>query len=162
MLSYQYRDPHVKDKTVVSLTWESPYLEWRSSCSDRALGVVSLKFCELSKITSRNLCIAEVVLLMSNSSWNFIRVPQALLTAHVQRFSLKFSPQMWMLALYIFARLFWRARETLVKQSRGPQIWYKSSVGWKAWKTTNVTSRSRLRLLMAQFSKALGQLQAKW
>ena len=30
MLSYQYRDPHVKDKTVsptvLSLTWESPYL----------------------------------------------------------------------------------------------------------------------------------------
>ena len=31
MSSYQYRDPHVKDKTVsptvLSLTWESPYLE---------------------------------------------------------------------------------------------------------------------------------------
>ena len=31
MLSYQYRVPHVKDKTVsptvLSLTWESPYLE---------------------------------------------------------------------------------------------------------------------------------------
>ena len=30
MSSYQYRDPHVKDKTVsptvLSLTWESPYL----------------------------------------------------------------------------------------------------------------------------------------
>ena len=30
MLSYQYRDPYVKDKTVsptvLSLTWESPYL----------------------------------------------------------------------------------------------------------------------------------------
>ena len=29
--SYQYGDPHVKDKTVstvLSLTWESPYLEW--------------------------------------------------------------------------------------------------------------------------------------
>ena len=26
MLSYQYRDPHVKDKIVLSLTWESPYL----------------------------------------------------------------------------------------------------------------------------------------
>ena len=31
MSSYQYRDPHVKDKTVsptvLFLTWESPYLE---------------------------------------------------------------------------------------------------------------------------------------
>ena len=27
MSSYQYMDPHVKDKTVLSLTWESPYLE---------------------------------------------------------------------------------------------------------------------------------------
>ena len=26
MSSYQYRDPHVNDKTVLSLTWESPYL----------------------------------------------------------------------------------------------------------------------------------------
>ena len=26
MSSYQYRHPHVKDKTVLSLTWESPYL----------------------------------------------------------------------------------------------------------------------------------------
>ena len=25
-MSFQYRDPHVKDKTVLSLTWESPYL----------------------------------------------------------------------------------------------------------------------------------------
>ena len=39
-----------------------------------------------------------------------------LLWAHVQSFSLKFSLKMWFLALYIFARLFWRARETLVKQ----------------------------------------------
>ena len=27
MSSNQYRDPHIKDKTVLSLTWESPYLE---------------------------------------------------------------------------------------------------------------------------------------
>ena len=46
--------------------------------------------------------------------------------AHVQSFGLKFSSQMWLLALYIFRRLFWRARETLVKQppdtSPGPWI----------------------------------------
>ena len=40
MWSYQYRDPHVKDKTVsptvLSLTWESPYLERRSLYWDGA------------------------------------------------------------------------------------------------------------------------------
>ena len=40
-------------------------------------GVVSLTFRELSKIFSRNLCIAEIALLMRISSWNFIRVPKA-------------------------------------------------------------------------------------
>ena len=79
-------------------------------------GVVSLMFCELSKIFSWKLCIAEIVLLMRISSWNFVRVPKAMLWAHVQSFSLKFSTQMWFLALCIFARSFWRAREMLVKQ----------------------------------------------
>ena len=36
---------------------------------------------------------------------------------YAQSFSLKFSPPIWSLALYIFARLFWRARETLVKHN---------------------------------------------
>ena len=55
------------------------------------LGVVSLTFRELSKIFSRNLCIAEIVLLMRISSRNFVRVPKAMLWAHIQSFSLKFS-----------------------------------------------------------------------
>ena len=83
----------------------------------RCQGVVSLTFHELSKIFSWNLCIAEIILLFRISSWNFVRVPKAMLWSHVQSFSLKFSPWMWFLALYIFARLFWRARETLVKQT---------------------------------------------
>ena len=58
---------------------------------------------------------------MRISSWNLVRVPKAMLWAHVQSFSLKFSPYMWLLALYIFARLFWRARETLVKQPPCPR-----------------------------------------
>ena len=41
---------------------------------------------------SRNLCIAQIVLVMRISSWNFVRVPKALLWAHVQIFRLKFSP----------------------------------------------------------------------
>ena len=55
-------------------------------------GVVSLTFHELSKIFSWNFCIAEILLLMRISSWNFVRVPKAMLWAHVQSFSLKFSP----------------------------------------------------------------------
>ena len=85
-------------------------------------GFVSLTFCELSKIFSRNVCVAEITLLMSISSWNFVRVHKAMLWAHVQSFTLKFSPSMWFLTLYFFARLFWRARETLVKQPPGSPI----------------------------------------
>ena len=43
----------------------------------KSQGVVSLTFRELSKIFSRNLCVAEIALPMSISSWNFIRVPKA-------------------------------------------------------------------------------------
>ena len=82
------------------------------------LGDISLKFCELSKILSRNLYIAKIVLLVRISSWNFARVPKAMLCSHVQSFSLKFSPYIWFLALYIFTRLFQRARKTLLKQPR--------------------------------------------
>ena len=57
-----------------------------------SLAFVSLTFRELSKIFSWNLCIAEIVVLMRISSWNFVRVPKAWLWAHVQSFSLKFSP----------------------------------------------------------------------
>ena len=90
------------------------------------LGVVALTFCKLSKIFSRNLCIAEIVLLMIISSWNFVHKPKAMLWAHIQIFSLKLSPQMWFLALCIFARLFWRAPETLVKQPQGSQQFFLS------------------------------------
>ena len=62
------------------------------------------------------MCIAEIVLLMRISSWNFVRVPKAMLWVHVQNSSLKFSSPMWFLVLYVFARLFWRAREMSVKQ----------------------------------------------
>ena len=74
-----------------------------------------LTFGELSKIFSRNLRIAEIVLLMTISSWNFVRGPKSMLWAHVQSFSLKFLPYIWFLVWYIFARLFWRAHETLMK-----------------------------------------------
>ena len=92
---------------------------FRSGCDHGQQGVVSRTFRELSKIFSRNLCVVEIALPMSISSWNFVRVPKAKLWTHVHSFSLKLSPQIWLLALYIFARLFWRARETLVKQPPG-------------------------------------------
>ena len=43
------------------------------------LGCVSLTFYELSTILSGNLCITEIVLLIRISSWNFVRVPKAML-----------------------------------------------------------------------------------
>ena len=79
-------------------------------------GIVSLTVRELSKIFSRNLCIAGIVLFMRSSGWNFVHMAEAFLWPHVQGLSLKFSPYMWFLALYILAILLWRARETLVKQ----------------------------------------------
>ena len=42
------------------------------------LGGVSKMFHELSKIFSRNLCFAEIILLARISSWNFICAPKAL------------------------------------------------------------------------------------
>ena len=73
-----------------------------------------LKFRELSKIFSWDLCIAEITFMVRILSWNFARVLKTLLWAHVQSFSLKFAPNIWLLELYIFARLFGRARKTLV------------------------------------------------
>ena len=78
-------------------------------------GGVSLTFCQLCKIFSLNLCIADFVLRMRIRGWNVLRVPKAMLWTHVQSFSFKFSPYMWFLELYIFARLFSIARETLMK-----------------------------------------------
>ena len=46
--SYQYRDPHVKDKTVsrvLSLTWESHTWKWRSLHWDGATSVVIVVLC---------------------------------------------------------------------------------------------------------------------
>ena len=76
-------------------------------------------FRELSKILSRNLRYAEIILLTRISSWNFVHVPNAMLWAHVHSFSLEFSLLVWFLPLYIFARSFYRARESLVKHTRG-------------------------------------------
>ena len=82
------------------------------------LGGVSLTFRELSKILSKFVhCRNQTS--YENSSYNFVRVPKAMIWAHVQCFSLTFSPNMWFLALYIFATSFGRARETLVKQPFG-------------------------------------------
>ena len=68
---------------------------------------------------SRHLYVTKIVLFMGISGWNFVRVPKAMLWAHIQSFSLNFSAYMLFLALYMFARLYWKARETLVKQPPG-------------------------------------------
>ena len=94
-------------------------LEEQMPCTHQ--GVVSLTFRKLSKIFSWNLCTAEIVVLVRISSWNFVRVPKAMLWAHIQSLSSKFSPQMWFPVLCIFARLFWRDHEMLVKQHPGPK-----------------------------------------
>ena len=73
---------------------------------------VSLTFRELSKIFSRNLYITKIV-----------RVSKAMLWAHVQGFSLNSQHEYYIWHLYIFARSFWKARETLVKHPPSPFSW---------------------------------------
>ena len=108
-------------------------------------------FRKLSKIFSLNLCIAEIILLMRISSWNFILEPKATLWAHVQNFSLKFLPQMWFLVLYIFTRIFlensWNVSETnpwcisshagYSMESANPMtfiiLWFIQQAGMKMW-----------------------------
>ena len=59
-----------------------------SPAPETHLGVVSLTFRQLSKKLSRNLCIAQIVLVIRISSWNFVRVPKVLLWAHIQIFTI--------------------------------------------------------------------------
>ena len=114
-----------EDMTHTSLTILQPTGQWGGL----------LPFPSSPKILSRNLCIAKIVLVMRISSWNFVRVSKAWLWGHVHNFGLRFSPQMLFLALYIFARLFWRARETSVKQPPGAmcprgQLGYRNLLSW--------------------------------
>ena len=62
------------------------------------------------------LCIAEIVLLMRISSWNFVHVSKAMFCAHIQSFTLKFSPEMWFLALCIFREIILESSWNVVKQ----------------------------------------------
>ena len=56
-------------------------------------GVVSLTFRELSKIISRKYTISEITFMVRTSGCNFVRVPKAMLWAHVHSFSLKLSKE---------------------------------------------------------------------
>ena len=60
------------------------------SCNVSVEGV-SLTFRELSKLVPWKLCIEEIVFLMGISSLNLVCRPKAMLRAHIQSFSLKFS-----------------------------------------------------------------------
>ena len=79
-------------------------------------GVVSLTFRELSKIISRKSTMLEITFRVRISSRNFVCVPKAWLWAYIQSFSLTFSQEVRFLRYTNYERIFWRARETLVKQ----------------------------------------------
>ena len=96
-----------------SMKWKNPSISrnsiacWASQTKVRHNpGVVSLTFHERSKIFSRNLFIAEIILLFRISSAR-TKFQLAILTRNV------------ISGISFFARLFWRARETLVKQLPG-------------------------------------------
>ena len=82
-------------------------------------GVVSLTFRELSKLISRKYTTPEILFMIRILSWNFVHVHKAWVWAHVQSFSLKFWSQALFLQYTNFERIFWRARETFVKQPPG-------------------------------------------
>ena len=100
-------DAHSITRSSAAIYWQNKMGLFLSSVGLYLsyLGAVSLTFCKLSKRFSWNLCIAETVLLMTISSWNFV---------HVQSLSLKFSSKhdFW-------HGIFWRAHETLVQQTLG-------------------------------------------
>ena len=89
----------------------------------RALQNILLKFAHCRNRTS-----------FENSKLKFCTCAQShalgihWLWAHIQSFSLKFSPYMLIVILYFFARLFWGAREMLLKQSPGvfreSKVWF--------------------------------------
>ena len=67
--------PYLEVKSL-HFVWRSgtyrPIFKWVVKTWPQDLGVVSLTFCELSKIFSRNLCIAEFIVLLRISNWNFV------------------------------------------------------------------------------------------
>ena len=104
-------------------------------------GAVSLTFRELPKIFSRKYTTPEITFMVIISIWKFVRVPKARLSAHLQCFSLKFSSQVLFVQYTNFEIIFWRARETLVKQPpAAPQqgmlgaliVWWPASF-WLHW-----------------------------
>ena len=58
-----------------------------------------------------------ITLMVRISSRNFVCVPKAMLWAHVQSFSFKFSSKVWFLQYTNFERIFLRAHETLVNKA---------------------------------------------
>ena len=74
----------------------------------RQLGVVSLMFCELSKIISQKYTMPEITYMVRISSWNFVLLPKAWLEFLISTILLYTN----------FERIFWRACKMLVKQSQ--------------------------------------------
>ena len=110
-----------------SHTWLTYAQDDAIACTSWALGFVSLKFGELSKIISRKYTVPEITFMMRISSWNFVCVAKAGLWPHIQSFNLKFSSEVKYLQYRNFERISWRARETLVKQP--PDVIVTLSVG---------------------------------
>ena len=113
---------HLARKHCLNQCWPSSW------CHITSLGVVSLTFCELSQIISWKYTMPEIIFMVRISSWNFVRTPKAWLWAHVQSFSMKFSSEVRFMQYTNFERIFWRARETFVKQSQeanGLTLWWQ-------------------------------------
>ena len=108
------------------------------------LGVISLTLRELSKMFSWNLCITEIVFLRGISSWNFERVPNAVLWAHVQMFSLKFSLNMTSGTAYFHDIVLESSRNVIETTPRPPAtVILTSPCVWEGEFELSVSSRCR-------------------
>ena len=81
--------------------------------------LVSLMFCKLFKAISRNLCIAEIKLLMKIPSRNFVHKPKVWLWAHAYKISAQNSHHKCYLWHCIFSWDYFVVHETLARQPPG-------------------------------------------
>ena len=138
---------HTNKSCVCYRMVRSGTLTWR----EWGQGAVSLTSRKLPKIFSRKYTTPEITFMVRISIWKFVRVPKAWLWAHVQSFSLKFSYEVRFLQYINFKRIFWRARETLVKQPRQATSHYLSQCWPRCLSPHSVTKPQSVELTETNF-----------
>ena len=102
------------------------------------LGESGVCFTNVSRALQNNLAKignARNHIFDKNFKLKFCTCAQSMAWVHIQSFSLKFSWGVWFLQYTNFERIFWRVRETLVKQSPGQyhNCWWLGSLLHQSW-----------------------------